>query len=133
MNEIRFDIKPDCSLNNIGFISVLRHFGYTVEYKTGKDRFSFIYVENGALEYTFYETGKKITVEKHSFLYIPKNIPYKAEYIKDNTRLRMIIFDISTVFSLPYLTMPLLKKSGHISSVFSAISIPLVPWLITSK
>lgn len=122
MKEIRFDTKSDCRLGNIGFISVLRNSGHTVEYKTGKERFSFIYVEKGALEYSFYKTGKTVTLEKNSFLYVPKNFPYKAVYTKDNTHLRVIIFDILTDEVPLYLDTPVLKKSVETSSVFSSFS-----------
>lgn len=122
MKDIRFDGKLDCKIDNIGFVSVSRNENYTFEYKTGKERYSFIYVENGELEYCFKQSQKALKIDKGTILFIPKQLPYKTRYLKNNTIIKIIIFDVVAENLPVYLTAPIFKKSSDISSVFSSIS-----------
>ena len=122
MEDIRFDGKLDCKIDNIGYVSVLRNENYIFEYKTGKERYSFIYVENGELEYSFPNSQNIIKIDKGTSLFIPKRLPYKTKYLKQNTIIKIIIFDIITEDLPLYLTTPFPKKSPDVSAVFASIS-----------
>jgi uncharacterized RmlC-like cupin family protein len=76
MEDIFYYEKLDYRIENIGFVNVERTKNYTFEFKEGKPQFSFIYVENGSLEYSFTTTNQKIYVSKGDMLYVPKNLPY---------------------------------------------------------
>lgn len=45
MVDIRFNEKIEYMIDSIGFISVMRNNGYTFKYKSGKEKYSLIYVE----------------------------------------------------------------------------------------
>ncbi len=94
MEDIRFNGNLDFRFHNVGFVSVLRNNGYTYEYKNGKARYSFIYVENGEMDYYFEHDKKTLKIKNGSFLFIPKKIPYKSTYLKDNTVIKIIVFDV---------------------------------------
>lgn len=122
MEDVRFDGKLDYKIDNIGYVRVLRNENYIFEYKTGKERYSFVYVESGELEYSFPKSQNIIKIDKGSLLFIPKRFPYKTKYLKQNTMIKIIIFDIIGEHLPLYLTTPFPKKSSDISSVFASIS-----------
>lgn len=73
MYDIRFDGKFEFILDNIGFVNAERNENHIFEYKNGKDRFSFIFVEKGSLEYTF--ASKKHQTKELQEFYYPNYIP----------------------------------------------------------
>ena len=124
MKDIIFSFKEEFEIINISYVSVNRDKNHTFEYKNGKERFSFIYVENGTLQYDF--KYKKITVNKGDMLFIPKNLPYKTKYLKNNTTIKIILFDITK----NYLPFPIEKyfveNSPEFYQVFSLLTSPKV-------
>lgn len=122
MDDIRFGGKIDYKIDDLGYISVSRNKDYTFEYKNGKTSFSFIYVESGELEYNFNKFSNTFKIEKGSVLFIPKFLPYKTKYLKDNTTIKILIFDIIETPVPDYLSSPIYKKNHEISSVFSSIT-----------
>ena len=132
MYDIRFDGKFEFNLDNIGFVNVERNENHIFEYKNGKDRFSFIFVEKGSLEYTF--ASKKLLINKGCLLYIPKNLAYKTKYLTDGTRIKIILFDIEG--SLPiFIKESFYKYSADIQKVFDNLNSPHTNnlFILTSK
>lgn len=121
MKDIRFSENLNCKIDIAGFVNVQRNKGFTFEYKAGKDKHSFIYVERGMLDYYFIGQNKKIHIEKGIMLYVPKQLPYKTEYLADNTKIKIIVFDTDSDAVLPPKTTAI--KSPDISSVFDSISL----------
>lgn len=122
MKDIRFFFKEDFEVVNIGFVSVMRNQNHIFEYKNGKKNFSLIFVENGALEYDF--KHKKIIVNKGDMLFIPKNLPYKTKYLKNNTTIKIILFDI-TKNHLPFLIEKnFVENSPEFYHIFSSLTSP---------
>lgn len=122
MNDIRFNAKDNIELINIGFVNVKRNQNHTFEYKYGKDRFSLIYVENGALQYDF--KYKKLIINKGDLLFVPKNIPYKTKYLKNNTTIKIILFNISEN-NLPFLIEKyFVENSPEFYQIFSSLIPP---------
>lgn len=122
MEDIRYDGNMDLSIQNVGFVSVLRNQNYTFEYKNGKERYSFIYVTSGKMEYYFYREHQKYTINSGEFLYIPKGIPYKSTYLENDTVIKIIVFDISCAKLLDYLKTPFIRDSIEIKNVFDTIA-----------
>lgn len=122
MNDIRFDGKLDCKIDNIGYVSVSRDENFIFEYKNGKERYSFIYVEEGALEYYFVHNNLTLRIDKGTFLFIPSKLPYKTKYLKKDTIIRIIIFDVIADIPPAYFMIPIAKKSAELSSVFFSIT-----------
>ncbi|MBR7133341.1 MAG: helix-turn-helix domain-containing protein [Clostridia bacterium] len=122
MEDIRFGGNSEFSVNKVGFVSVMRDENFTFEYKNGKELNSFIYVENGELEFYFYETKKRIKTEKGTLLFIPKAFPYKTKYLKNKTKIKTIIFDLSRTDVSFCSSLPFHKISPDIRKIFSSIS-----------
>lgn len=122
MEDIRYNVNLDLKLHNTGFVSVLRNENYKFEYKNGKERHSFIYVHSGSVEYFFINNKEKICLNKGDFLFVPKNLPYKCTYLKNNTIIKIIVFDISS--KKPYINMsqPLRTKMVRITDIYQSIS-----------
>lgn len=124
MKDVVFSFKEEFEIFNICFVSVIRDKNYTFEYKNGKDRFSLIFVENGALEYDF--KYKKITVNKGDMFFISKNIPYKTKYLKNGTTIKIILFDI-TKNHIPFLTEKfIVENSPEFYQIFSSLNPPKI-------
>ncbi len=123
MDDIRYDGNLDVEIRNVGFVSVLRNENYTFEYKNGKERYSFIYVKSGEIKYCFAKQAKTFTVKKGGFLFVPKNLPYKTIYLKDNTVIRIIVFDIASKKLPSYFHTPFSKQSLDIAQIFDSIVI----------
>ena len=119
MQDIRFSENINLKIDTIGFLRLQRKGGFTFEHRKGKDKFSFIYIERGMVDYCF-SSNKTIHVEKGNLIYIPKHIPYKTTYLVDNTIIRMIVFDANAATILP--PSPCKLQSADASSVFESIS-----------
>ena len=122
MEDIRFDVNLDYQINNVGYVSVLRNENFVFEYKTGKERYSFIYVEQGELEYYFSQNKKILNAGKGNVLFIPKALPYKASYLKDGTLIKIIVFDLIAGTFPTYLTIPCVKEARQFSAVFDTFT-----------
>ena len=122
MEDIRFDGKLERKIDNIGFINVLRSAGYSFEFKSGKPLYSLILVESGELEYRFINSGENIRIKKGQLLYIPKLLPYRAEYLKDGTKVKALTFDISSDTLPDFYAYPAKFVYTEILTVFSGIS-----------
>ena len=46
MIDIRFNGELDYTINNIGFIKVLRNENFSFPYKNGKEQYTFIFIES---------------------------------------------------------------------------------------
>lgn len=122
MEDIRFNGNLDFDFHNAGFVSVSRNRGHTYEYKNGKARYSFIYLQSGEMEYFFPCEKKTVKINEGSFLFIPKDIPYKAAYLKDDTVIKIIVFDVSAKRLPPFFKSFLLEHSPDIAVAFHSIS-----------
>jgi len=120
MEDIRFDGKLEYSIVNVGYIQVVRSANYFFEYKKGKDLFSFIYVKDGEIEYTFPKIQESIILKKDNLLYIPKNYPYYTTYLKENTAIRIFTFDIESNTLPKFLSKHFILKSPETFSVFNS-------------
>lgn len=119
MEDIRFDWSLEFNINKLGYVNLLRNKNFTYEWKNGKEFYSLIYVENGELEYYLYNTKEKLRIEKGTLLFIPKHFPYKTKYLKNSTKIQIIIFDFSGN-SIPFQTQkPFSKHLPEVSETFS--------------
>lgn len=116
MKDIRFDGEIDYKINSLGFVKVMRNAGFVFPYRTGKDRHSLIVIQNGSVEYRFLNTNETLTITKGKLLFIPKNYPYTAKYLEDNTIIRILIFDMDS--DAAFLTAPILKRLTDCSDSF---------------
>ena len=116
MKDIRFSGELDYRIDKLGFVKVMRNAGFEFLYRTGKDRYSLIVVQSGSMEYRFIDTNETVTLTKGKLFFIPKNYPYIAKYLEDNTIIRILIFDTDS--DAEFLTSPVLKKLNDYSDSF---------------
>ena len=122
MDDIRYLGKLDYKIENVGFVSVVRNENFTFEFKKGKKQFSFIYVENGELEYFFKNTGERIHIKKGNLLFVPKKFPYATKYLIDGTKIKIFVFDCHFQDTNRFFKLPFLENTPEISSVFNECS-----------
>jgi len=122
VEDIRFDINPDTKIENISYVSVLRNENYVFEYKNGKEKHSFIYVQSGMLDYFFPNDQKQYTVNAGSVIFIPCALPYKAIYRKNGTVIKIITFDTSCVQAASFFSAPSAELSQDCADIFGQIT-----------
>ena len=106
------------SINNISYINVIRDKNFVFPYKNGKEFHSFIVPESGSMEYHFFDNDKTLRLEKGSFLYIPKKLPYSATYLEDSTTISIFVFD-APLNELPeYMQNPFVRHMPSRSECF---------------
>ena len=107
-------------IEQVSFLSITRNQNYNFNSKNGKEFYSFVYVESGASMYNFSGGLGRFTLNEGEMFFAPKNIPYKATYLKDNTRIKMICFDApnENIFD----NQPFISKSVDITREFSEIN-----------
>lgn len=122
MEDIRFSGHLNFEIVEPGFVQVERKENYTFLYKNGKPTYSFIFVQKGSMKYYFIPLKKYICLEKNTGIFIPKNLPYKATYLQDATKIKILTFDIKENGVLDRFNAPLCLKSPELALVFSSIS-----------
>lgn len=114
MKRISFDGKLNYHIDNIGFINVLRNKGYTVPYKNGKTKYTFVLVIDGKLNCFFPETGVTLPLCAGDVLFVPKKYPYVATYAEDNTVIKVLTFDVYADAPPSFLHAPVYKHASSI-------------------
>lgn len=122
MKDIRYDGSLEYSIGQIGFVNLARPEGYEFEYKNGKPLFSFIYAENGSLEYAFSDRSEPMLLEKGAFLFIPKLLPYRTRYLQNGTKIKIMVFDFSDAAIPSALSRPILRRSLTVSELFDSVT-----------
>lgn len=122
MEDIRFSGNLNLKINRPGFVSVIRNENFTFPYAKGKRFFSCIFVSRGALEYLFTMDKKKICLEPNCALFIPKDCPYIATYLKDNTKIRILNFSFENEILPEIFLKPILLNMPEINLIFNSIS-----------
>lgn len=120
MEDIRYLPITKLQVEQVSFLSVTRNQNHNFESKSGKEFYSFVYIESGASEYNFAGGLGRFTINKGEMFFAPKNVPYKATYLKDNTRIKMICFDApnENLFD----NRPFISKSIEMAREFSEIN-----------
>ena len=124
MEDICYDGELTYSINNIGFVNVQRNRNFSFPYKTGKDRYSLIMVEEGSLRYQFLANKEEIVVGKGTVIFIPKEYPYLATYLQDGTTIKILVFDIDSDEHLLRFREPIIQKSTEFSAIYQSIVYP---------
>lgn len=122
MEDIRFSGSLRLKMKNPGFVSVVRNENFTFSYAKGKRFFSCVFVSRGALEYLFIKDKKKVRLDPQCALFIPKDYPYIATYLENNTKIRILNFELEDQAISENLFNPILLKTPEIHLIFNSIS-----------
>ena len=121
MEDIRYDGDMLYPISNIGFVNVVRHKNYTFPYRDGKERYSFIMVEEGQMRYHFLETGESLDVAQGEVIFVPKKYPYIATYLQDHTQIKILIFDIESQ-NIQHFQKPYILKHPSLAAIYKSIA-----------
>ena len=122
MEDIRFSGYLNLKITAPGFVSVVRNENFTFPYAKGKPFFSFIFVTRGTLEYFFTRDKKKLHLYQGNVLFIPKNYPYVATYLKENTKICILNFDLENQVIPEIFSQPIHLKTPEMNLIFNSIS-----------
>ncbi len=118
MRKEYFFNEPDFKVENINILEVARPSGFKHFFKSGRPKHGFIYAVKGAIEYTFY-SGKKrnITVKAGEVVFIPKSCVYSGIYSTEDTKIKIVQFDISDGKLPQYLLNPTVIQLPNIAEL----------------
>lgn len=122
MDDIRYSTDLNYELKDLGFVSVVRKENFVFPFLSGKGTHSFVFVERGQMEYYFPTLKRKIFVEKDGMLFIPKKLPYRATYLKDNTKAHILTFDFRSEQTPNKWAEPVLQSDAEISLIFRSVT-----------
>lgn len=121
MQDLRFGGKSRLELQHVGLLMLARRKGHNYEYKNGKKLHSFLFVEKGEMEYFFPEKNKTLSARRGDLLFLPKKMPYKASYLEEDTRIKILLFDLDGSLS-PLPDSPFLIRDGAAEPIFSLLT-----------
>ena len=122
MEDIRLQAYTSSEIKNLGYAQIERSANHRFAYKNGKAQHSFIFVRAGSMRYRFPTLKKTIPLEKDTVFYIPKLLPYEATYLQDETKIKILTFDIEGNGEFMDLTRPIATRAPEATLVFSSIS-----------
>ena len=120
MEDIRFTGDIHYAIRNLGFTEVVRKKDFIFPYKNGKAFNSLIFVQQGVLEYKFLKDNCCKRIAKGSLLFIPKNLPYIATYLVDDTHIKIITFDIDNLNNNSISYVIVIKDNPHVEQIFTS-------------
>ncbi|MBQ8358008.1 MAG: helix-turn-helix transcriptional regulator [Clostridia bacterium] len=84
-----------CHIGNIDFLQITRGKGYTIRFREGREKNGFIFVQSGAMRYTFLEgNAGEVLLGMGEMFFIPAGTAYEAIYLEDGTRAIVAQFDL---------------------------------------
>ncbi len=122
MGDIRYSGNLHYEINNLGFVSVVRNENFVFPYKNGKPTFTFVFVQRGQMDYYFPQTKQTVHLEKEDVLFIPKKLPYRATYLKDNTKAQILTFDLNGQSVSETWQKPIFLNEPETALIFNSIT-----------
>ena len=101
--------------------------------KNGKSVMTFVFVKKGEMKYTF--SDKTYTVTEGCGIFVPKELPYKAEYLADGTTTLVMAFNLTSNTDLSFLSEVSYQTSHEYGSIFGSITTENIrnPFFLLSK
>ena len=122
MEEIRFNGDLNIEIKKPGFIQLSRKANHIFAWPSGKPQFSFLFVQKGRLQFNFTSLKKTIYTDAETGIFIPKNLPYQVTYLQDDTKIKILTFDLKKQGTFESFKTPLNLHSPEIQLIFSSIS-----------
>ena len=99
--------EPNFRVGNIDVQTVSRPKNYRHSFKTGREKHGFIYVVSGKMLDTFVDCEvENLCSEKGELVFIPKGSVYTGAYQEDNTKIKIVQFDLLSGTLPQYLSTP---------------------------
>ena len=117
---------PTFRVGDIDIISVSRPKNYKHSFKKGREKHGFIYVASGCLVDSFQNFNiPRLTAEKGELVFIPKGSIYTGMYAEDETKIKMIQFDLVSGELPEYFSRPTKINLPRAHELFEAILHPV--------
>lgn len=99
--------EPYFRVGNIDVQTVSRPKNYRHSFKSGREKHGFIYVVSGKMLDTFVNsTIDNLCSEKGELVFIPKGSVYTGVYLEENTKIKIVQFDLLSGSLPEYLSSP---------------------------
>lgn len=100
--------EPNFRVGNIDVQSVSRPKNYKHSFPSGREKHGFIYIVDGSMTDTFQDRAlPELTASKGELIFIPKGSVYTGAYAEDNTKIKIVQFDLIQGELPPYLSAPI--------------------------
>lgn len=106
--KFRYDLQePDFRVGNIEVQNVSRPKNYKHTFPNGREKHGFIYVVDGCMNDLFQDRRTTdLVASKGELIFIPKGSAYTGVYAEENTRIKIIQFDLICGELPSYLSAP---------------------------
>ena len=99
---------PKFRVGSIDIQSISRPQNYKHSFKTGREHHGFIYIVSGSMLDTFQNCEvKELKAVRGDLIFIPKGSIYAGTYTEENTRIKIIQFELISGELPEYLTSPI--------------------------
>lgn len=122
VDDIKLYGSPEYKISTLRLVKDLRNKGYVFNCKYARIGCGFIYVQCGAVTYTFHDSGQSFLLEKGDMLYVPDKTIYTVNYREDSTILCILNFEFEEGICPSCFKEPFLKKLSDIQVAFKSIS-----------
>ena len=128
---MHYDIPMDqaaFTVGNIDAVSVIRGKDYSHSYRNGREKHGFIYLIQGSMTGCFVDPAVgKMHLKSGQLLFVPKNTEYVSVYNEDDTRVRIIQFDLLTGRLPTYLSRPVRLELPQGRELVNELFVPQNP------
>ncbi len=107
-------------VSKAGFVNVTRPKGHKAFFRNGKRVYTFAYIVSGCMRYDI-SGQKQVTAIAGTLLFIPKAVEYKAEYLEDESTVKVLTFDFTADPTDQLFQRPFNITSHRIKEVFDTI------------
>lgn len=108
MKNLYLSEKPPFTVKNIDIQTVQRPKDYSHSFKNGRNKHAFIYTVSGRMRNILdNEEKSEICVFSGELIFVPKGSVYTGVYDEENTKIKMIQFDLDDGQLPAYLSAPL--------------------------
>lgn len=99
--------EPSFRVNNIDVQSVSRPQNYKYSVRNGREKYGFVYISSGKMQYAFQNSETaELFAEQGELVFIPKGCLYTGIYLGESTAIRIIQFDLISGELPAYLARP---------------------------
>ena len=100
--------EPNFRVGNIDVQTVSRPKNYRHSFKAGREKHGFIYIVSGKMLDSFVGCSiDELPSEKGELVFLPKGSVYTGVYLEDNTKIKIVQFDIVSGALPDYLSKPI--------------------------
>ncbi len=99
--------EPSFTVESIDIQNVTRPKNYKHSFRNGRTKLGFVYTVSGRMQYTFHTGDKEsMYVGMGELMFIPKGSVYTGVYLEEDTKIKIIQFDIAAKELPEYLSKP---------------------------